>query len=529
MLNKKRFRFRMIVPSFPNFNIYSFTASTTTSVGPIYVATAASKLELWDVEVIDENNCHGKFFKKDKNGIIDHEWLQKERPADIVGFYGSISSSVPRLYEVASLYKKMGALTIAGGKHVENMVEEALTNGIDIVAFREGENTIKEVLLALQNNSSFDSIKGIAFLKNGSIFKTEERSLIENFDYTPFPDFNLMRYEKMHFYPVNRTRGCNSKCEFCAVKDKARSCSPQMMINQIKHLVETRGAKYFFEASDHFAANKEEAIEFCNLLADYQKKINKKLVITVQTRITDARHPELLEAMKKAGIDTVCIGYESPIDEELISMRKGYVSKDLVEWTKTFHKYGFFIHGMFIFGYPKSSDKLPYISLDERVKRFKQFIKNAEIDTIQVLNTIPLPGTELRKRLKNEKRLFSLEDIGWQYYDGQYPLFTPDDELKPEEIHSAVIRIMKNFYGFKNVLKIVSHIFLHFPIIIFPASLTIISGRVKPLIKAFNFWYKKFFRNYSLRAGGYVVAKKWLKNFKKSDFILRLDNAKIKG
>ena len=128
MINKNRYLFRIIIPIFPNFNIYTFAANKTTSVGPIYVATSASKLESWDVEVIDENNCHGKFFPRNKNNRLDHIALQKERPADVVGFYGSISSTIPRLYELAKLYKTLGAKTVAGGKHVENLPEEALAN-----------------------------------------------------------------------------------------------------------------------------------------------------------------------------------------------------------------------------------------------------------------------------------------------------------------------------------------------------------------------------------------------------------------
>ena len=103
MDQNRRLRLRIIIPVFPNLNIYSFMASTTTSVGPVYVGTAASKLDLWDVEIIDENNCHGKFFPRDKNKRLDHIKLQQERPADVVGFYGSISSTIPRLFQLAQL------------------------------------------------------------------------------------------------------------------------------------------------------------------------------------------------------------------------------------------------------------------------------------------------------------------------------------------------------------------------------------------------------------------------------------------
>lgn len=526
MNNIKRFRFRMIVPTFPPLNIYAFAAKTTTSAGPVYVATAANKLELWEAEIIDENNLHGKYYPKDKNGRLDHVKLQQERPADVVGFYGSISSTIPRLYQLADLYKKMGVLTIAGGKHVENLPEEALNNNIDIVSQNEGDQTIREILKYFQDGKPFDNIKGIIFQENGKIRKNPEREIIENLNILPFPDFNLLRYAKMHFYPISRTRGCNSKCEFCAVKEKARCASPQWLMAQIKHLVETRKATHFFEASDHFAANRAEAIEFCKLYADYQKKIGKKLVTTVQIRITDARYPELLEAMKEANINTCAIGYESPIDEELIAMKKGYVSEDLVKWTDTFHKYGMFIHGMFIFGYPKKEKNFSTISLDEKVKRFRTFIKKAKIDTVQLLLTIPLPGTELRKRLIEENRLYPLEQIGWEYYDGQYPLFEPDDGISPEDLQKAMAKIMTKFYHFRNFLNLSKNIVLNFPGIMFFPVFTLVTGKVKYIRAAFRMWNKKYYRNYLLRFGGYLVVKNWLKQFNKSDFLIRLEKAR---
>lgn len=528
MINGKRFRFRIVVPVFPNFNIYTSLASHTTSVGPVCVATNADKLDRWDVEVIDENNCHGRFCPRDKNNLPDHEQLQKERPADAVGFYASISSTVPRLYELAKFYTSLGVKTVAGGKHVEALIKEALEHDIDVVVLGEGEITIKELLSAWENSQDLSDIRGIAFLKDGSVYKTEKRPLIHDFDMLPLPDFNLMRYAKIKIYPIARTRGCNYNCEFCAVKDKTRCSSPKNMMNQIRHLVETRGARQFFEASDHFGANREEAIEFCRLLAEYQKKYRIKFKMTVQTRITDAKYPAFLEAMKQANIHNICIGYESPIDEELIAMRKGYTSKDLINWTNTFHKYGFFIHGMFIFGYPKKSDySHKVISLSEKAKYFRDFIKKARIDTIQVLLTIPLPGTELRERLIKENRIFSTDQLGWEYYDGQYPLFMPDDDVEPEEIQKIVGDLMSRFYNLRIFWKIVKNILINFPAIIFTSAFTIIIGKVQYITSAFNMWYRKYFRNYALRFSGYFIVKNWFKQFRKDAFLEKLHLAKV--
>jgi len=262
-------------------------------------------------------------------------------------------------------------------------------------------------------------------------------------------------------------------------------------------------------------------------LAKYQEKLKIKLKITVQTRITDAKYPDLLEAMKQANIHNVCIGYESPIDEELIAMKKGYLSKDLISWTNTFHKYGFFIHGMFIFAYPRKSDHSHnIIPLSEKTEHFKNFIKKARIDTVQVLLTIPLPGTELRERLMRENRIFPIYRLGWEYYDGQYPLFVPDDGVEPEEIQQIVGDMMHSFYNFGNFWKIVKNILVNFPVIVFTSAFTIVIGRVRYIISAFNLWHRKYFRNYALRFGGYFIVKNWFKKFREDAFSEKLDIAK---
>ncbi|MBN1797777.1 MAG: B12-binding domain-containing radical SAM protein [Spirochaetales bacterium] len=528
MFKTNKYRLRLIIPAFPNFNIYSFTARETTSVGPLSVATAANQLQNWDVEVIDENNCRSSLCPKDKHGLPDHKKIQQERPADVVGFYGSITTSIPRLYKLAALYNDLGAKTVAGGKHIENLPEEALQNNVDVAVFGEGEITIKELLLAWQNNKKLDQIKGIAFLKHNTMHKTKQRPLIHNFDALPYPDFNLLLYAKIKYYPVNRIRGCNMKCEFCAVKEKARYGSPERLMEQIKHLVETRNARRFFETSDHFATNRKDAIEFCNQLAEYQKKIGKRLYFVIQTRITDAKYPELLAAMKKANFYMVCIGYESPIDEELRAMNKGYKSKDLIKWTKAFHDHGLFIHGMFIFGYPQKENFKISLPLKEKIKRFRSFIKKSKIDTLQVVQTIPLPGTELRQRLREQGRLYPLDKIGWEYYDGQFPLFEPDNGVSPEKMQQAVFKeIMGKFYRFHSFWHITTNILFHFPRLVFSSAFTIITFRVKHIINAFLIWKKKYFRNQLVRFGGYIILKNWIKKLKTGSFLEKLNKAKF--
>src|SRR4030042_3066013 len=319
--SKKRYRFRIVIPAYPAFNIYSHLAKTPPALGPVCVATAINKTGKWDAEVIDENNL--RLFGPKASTGADHEFLQRKRPADVVGFYGGLTSTIPRLYEIARYYKELGIVTVAGGQHfIGESISEALSSGIDYVVIGEAEETITELLGAIEGGKEPSEVRGIAYLKDGEVFVTDKREQTTDFDKLPVPDFSRGRYAKIKLYPVERIRGCGMDCEFCTVKGKPRPASPERLLEHISSLVEGRNAKQFFIVDDLFGQQRDETVRFCNMLRDYEKSIKRNLSITAQIRLDKARDSELLSAMRHAGIETVAIGFESPIEEELIAMNK---------------------------------------------------------------------------------------------------------------------------------------------------------------------------------------------------------------
>ena len=513
--NKKRYRLRIVIPGFPALNIYSFIAKITTALGPVCVASAAREMPGWDVEVIDENNLqrYGPF---DFSGGADHDFLQRLRPADVVGFYGGLTSTIPRLYKIAKFYKQKGVITIAGGQHfVGDNIMEALNSGIDYVVRGEGEETIKDLLSALQARLPIEEVKGIAYLKDGEVFYTPPRPPITDFDRLALPDFSLIRYAKIKLYPIERIRGCGMDCEFCTVKGRPRSASPERLLETISFLVETKDARHFFVVDDLFGQERNETIRFCNMLRDYQQDINRRLDFTVQIRLDKAKDPELLFAMRECGINSVAIGFESPIEEELKAMNKHLRPEEMVSMARVFHKFGFLVHGMFIFGYPMKEGVSFGMPIEERVRRIKRFIKEARIDTIQVLLPVPLPGTELRERLLRQNRIYPLKDIGWEYYDGNFPLFEPDSPMTAEEMQHSIRRIMGSFYRFRYVfmsgLSVCS-----FPGLVFS---------LHDIKRGWRRWYRSW-RNNLIRFGGWITMKRWTKRFIEDDFLKKLKEAK---
>ncbi len=467
------------------------------------------------MEVIDENN-YRKFGPRDKDGRPDHATLQTIRQADVVGLYGGLSSTIPRLHELARFYKEMGAVTIAGGQHfVGDNIRDALEAGVDFVVTGEGEYTIRELLAAIRGGGDPSAVGGLVYMRNGEMVRTPDRDPIEDFDELPLPDFDLIRYAKLSMYPVGWIRGCGMNCEFCTVKGKPRSATSERVLEQIAALLEAHDARRFFIVDDLFGNNRSDTLRLCRMLADYQKAVGTRVEITVQIRLDRAKDQELLRAMRDAGVKTVCIGFESPIPEELAAMDKRIKPDEMLALTKLYHRAGFMVHGMFIFGYPLPPGVDLRMPVKERVRHFRRFIRRSRLDTIQVLLPVPLPGTAMTQRLAADNRIFSRQLIGWEYYDGNFPLFRPDAPLTPEDMQFALRRIMGRFYRFSHMFSIGMNVLI-FPSMIF----SLWNIRV-----GWRRWYRGW-RNDILRFGGWFVFRNWTSNLRRSDFAAKLDRAK---
>jgi radical SAM superfamily enzyme YgiQ (UPF0313 family) len=522
--------FRLIIPKFPYFNVYSRIKMPPR--GAVSVATTVKSLEGFKVEIIDENNF---------NGPLNHETIQKERPADIVGFYGGLTSTIPRLYEVASLYKGLGVPTVAGGNHINACVEEALSSGVDVVIMGEGEHALPEVVKAIDSEEDLSSVSGISF-KNGNQIAYTKRGLpIQELDRLPYPDFDLIRdlQTRIMFIPLGRTRGCNFVCEFCAVSQHlghTRSSSPHYVMEEIVRSVE-KGYKDFFFTDDNFAQERDTTAELCKMIAKYKRKTGKNLYFSVQVRADVARDEELLELMREADVETLCIGYESPIEEDLKNMKKGLNLKKLDEYTQTLKRHGFLIHGMFILGYPtfKDSKCKLNISLAERVERFWQFISRNDLDTIQIVKPVPLPGTLLEKKLKDENRLYPLSLVSYSKYDGNWLCFEPDADIDPKDFMLQTDRVLRRFYNLWMIPKLLYQV----PLYPFEVGIRFLSRFLRGLGKGIptgrllkksyfqaRYQAQRKFRDLKLRLGGRIILEKWKRDFEKENFFSTLEKAR---
>jgi len=491
---------RFIIPVFPELNIFTRQAKKITALGLVMVATVANKLWGWRVEVIDENNYKGP---RDSQGLPDHLILQRENPAAIVGFYCGLTSTIERVWNLAEFYYREGVTTIAGGWHAHYCPEETLKNNISLVVHGDGETVIQQILNVLKKGESLVDIPGISFMENEQI-KTNPPEALENQNLNdlPYPDFGLLKYAKIKIYPIGRVRGCSMNCEFCSIRGNPRWATGNHLFNTVKWLVETRRARHFFIVDDRLEEDLDGTIKFFEMISE---KYGSRLHFTVQVRLEVAKNTKLLEIMKKAGVRIAAVGYESPIDEDLRTMRKGYSSSYMLEWTKVLHRY-FWIHGMFMVGYPLK-EKKNLVGVKKTVRCFKEFIRKASLDTVQILLPGPIVGSDLRKRLEEEKRVFPLELVPWRKYDGNYLCFKPDN-MSLRELQQIPMKLMSRFYNPWSLVRI---------------SLKTIAFPVDYLIRGWKSWYRDWNRDV-IRYGGHLLIQQWRKRQKRDKFIERLEN-----
>ena len=86
---------------------------------------------------------------------------------------------------------------IVGGVHPTMNGSKVLDcKNIDFLCIAEGENTIVELLLALEKNTELNLVDGIVFRNNGKIVSTKPRTYVQDLDTLDFPLINAPKVLK---------------------------------------------------------------------------------------------------------------------------------------------------------------------------------------------------------------------------------------------------------------------------------------------------------------------------------------------
>ena len=265
----------------------------------------------------------------------------------------------------------------------------------------------------IHDRAAWDTIKGIAFRKEGKIQFTGSRDLIEDLDSLPVPARHLLsvsRYLALGF-PVSiiTSRGCPNKCIFCQgrrmVGYKVRYRSPGLIVDEIEEIL-SYGFTRINIADDLFTSSKKRVQAFCDEL----KRRNIKLSWSAFARVNTVDH-DLLSIMRDAGCDAVSFGIESGNTQMLKRVRKGITLDQARNAVQVCKDTGMTAYASFMIGLPGESPQ----TIDET----RAFADSLGIDYGFHL-LAPFPGTTIREEQQNYDIEFLTDD--WDLYDANSPV-----------------------------------------------------------------------------------------------------------
>lgn len=374
-------------------------------LGLCYLA-GVMRREGFDVRIIDSQACG--FGLKETADLIK---TIKPKYVGITATTMAINSASELSYVLKS--RDPGIKVIIGGCHVSSLPDETLEQHrfFDIGVLDEGEFTVRELILALENNIGLDNVKGIAIRKESGVYLSERRARIKNLDSLPYPAFDLLpdinRFYRLpaqslagrYGFSLITSRGCGGKCSFCDKKVFGNYVSMHSA-EYIAEMIHTLNRNYkitniLFE-DDNFMISKQRLENLIGLIG--KKKL--KIRWTALARV-DGITKESLKLAKSGGCWQISYGIESGSRKILDFYKKGITAGQIIDVIELTKKISLKVKCFFIWGNPLE-DK-------NSIGETSDFIEKLDIDDISITFFTPYPGSELWPDISSYGKLLK----GW--------------------------------------------------------------------------------------------------------------------
>lgn len=330
------------------------------------------------------------------------------------------SSSHNTALRLAALVKETDPTikVILGGVHPSAIPEKLLQDrNVDFIVRGEGEETSRELLLALRAGEVPEHVRGLAFLHDGKMLLTEARPPIEDIDALPFPAHHLMPMGK-YGLPASRrltlkpaaavitSRGCPYSCRFCShnsvFSGRVRFRSPANVMAEIRRLTQDHGVGELLFWDDSFLLDRGRALELCRLL----EESGLGLTWSCSSRV-DHITPELAAAMYRAGCRMVLFGVESGSEKVLRSINKNTRLEQIRGAVAACRDAGLLSFCSFVLGTPEETE--------ETANQTRRFVLDLDPDFAIFCIFTPLPGSYFFEQYRAAGRL-DLDAIDWDRY-----------------------------------------------------------------------------------------------------------------
>lgn len=342
-----------------------------------------------------------------------YNYLDKEKPA-VIAFYTNLMTKVNVIEAVKYIRSNpqlKESVIVLGGPDVRHNKKDYLDTGANIVVFGEGEQTMLEIVKAVQAGmkNEFGHVDGIAYYSDGALVETKERTRIRPVDSIPFPNrhkINMQQYldvwKKHHgksAMTVSTQRGCPYTCKWCSTAvygQSYRRRSPKIVVEELKHIKETYNPDTIWFVDDVFSVSHKWIEGFKNELIKQDVHIPFECI----TR-ADRMDEQVIDWLKEAGCFRVWIGAESGSQKVIDLMDRRVSVEQVRHMIQLTRKKGMQAGTFIMLGYPGETEE----DIFETVKHLKAC--NPDYFTITI--AYPIKGTSLY----NEIEAIQTSNLEW--------------------------------------------------------------------------------------------------------------------
>lgn len=325
----------------------------------------------------------------------------------------------------------------------------------DIACIGEAEETIVELLRALELKTPLDAVEGIAYRDGTHVTVNNRRLPVQDIDTLPFPAYELFpidHYRLIRFvhasdtdfvFPVLSGRGCKFKCNFCyRLEDGFRARSAESIIEEVNLLRTDYQISYIYFFDELLMSSEKRTIELCEAFL----KANLNIRWSCNGRLNFAK-PETLKLMKRAGCVFINYGIESVDDAVLKNMNKALTVKIIEQGIRATLDAGISPGFNMIFG--NIGDNRD--TLNKAVEFLLKHDDGAQLRTIRPVT--PYPGAPLYYHAIKNGLLKDVEDFYEHKHVNSDLLAVNFTDLSDDDFHVALMeansRLIKNYYGKK--------------------------------------------------------------------------------
>jgi radical SAM superfamily enzyme YgiQ (UPF0313 family) len=397
---------KMILPALTEATSPLFRPIKYSLFPPLGLATLAAYLDSGDhVTIVDEH--------------VEKLDLEDSPPLVVIEVY---ITSAFRSYRIADHYRRRGAYVVLGGLHVTSLPDEAAAHA-DTIFLGPGEDTWPR------------------FLKDYKAGRPERRYQSRQRTLANVPPIRRDLI-KRHLYLVPNSivvsRGCPYVCDFCykeAFFEGGRSFYTQSVDAALAEIDRLPGSHLYF-LDDHLFGNRH----FASSLFDAMRGMGR--LWQAAGTVNSVLQPQVLEKAVACGLRSLFVGFETTSIANLQGQRKTQnIGYDYTDAVRRLHDLGVMINGSFVFGMDDDGEDVFERTVDWAISQ------GIETATFHILT--PYPGTALRKRMEEERRI--LHD-NWDAYDTRRAVFQPK-RMTPEQLEAGYWRAYKDFYRWSSIAR----------------------------------------------------------------------------